>query len=61
MAESIPELVDDLRRLSGGSSASEDVVAVLDEMLRSADLIKSNITRALSLVQRESTRATQRW
>jgi len=61
MAESIPELVDDLRRLSGGSSASGEVAEVLDEMTRSADLIKANITRALSLVEKDSLRASRRW
>ena len=60
MAESIPELVDDLRRLSAGSSAWSEVAAVLDEMARTADLIKSNITRALDLVEQDSLPASQR-
>jgi hypothetical protein len=61
MAEHIPDLVDDLRRLSAGSSASDEVATVLDELAHTADLIKSNITRALSLVERDSLRASERW
>lgn len=51
MAESIPDLVDELRRLSNGSSAFNEIVAVLDELARAADLIQTNVTRALLLTE----------
>jgi hypothetical protein len=61
MAESIGDLVDDLRRLSDGSSAPDEVAAVLDELARTADLITSNITRALIVVEQDTLPASERW
>lgn len=53
MAESIPDLVDELHRLSEGSSAFNEIAAVLDELQRTAHLIEKNVTRALMLIERD--------
>lgn len=61
MAESIPELVNDLRRLSEGSSAFVEIAATLDELERAGDLIKNNVTRTLRLVERDFLPESARW
>lgn len=61
MAESIPDVVDDLRRLSEDSSAAREIAAVLDELTRIADLIARNVTRAQLLVEDDLLPATERW
>jgi hypothetical protein len=52
MAESIPDLVDELHRLATGPSASSEIAVVVDELTRTAHLIETNISRALVIAER---------
>lgn len=51
LAESVPELVEDLRRQSIGAGTIIEASPALDDLTRIAALIAKNVTRALVLVE----------